>query len=249
MKNKDMLLTITAAVLFFSSSLGSFFINHRDKKHHDPIVIEKIEDTETTSEEATDATKSTEPLYLDLNLASHEELQLLPGIGESLAQRIIDYRTSEGRFRNIEELMNVNGIGQGIFDGLKQYIFVTDPVYEPTTATPTTLPETEPPTEKPTSPPATPEPVDENEYAEFQEPEDPEPELTIDDIAPIDLNTAEPWQLELLPHVNEDIAQKIISLRESIHGFSNTYELILVEELEQSQVAEILNYVVVYPEE
>ena len=137
MKNKDMLLTITTAVLFFSSSLGSFFINHRDKKHHDPIVIEKIEDTETTSEEATDATKSTEPLYLDLNLAGHEELQLLPGIGESLAQRIIDYRTSEGRFRNIEELMNVNGIGQGIFDGLKQYIFVADPVYEPTTAPPT----------------------------------------------------------------------------------------------------------------
>ncbi|MBQ8122100.1 MAG: helix-hairpin-helix domain-containing protein, partial [Ruminococcus sp.] len=118
-----------------------------------------------------------------------------------------------------------------------------------TTAPPTTPPETEPPTEKPTSPPAPPEPVDEIEYAEFQEPEDPEPELTIDDIAPIDLNTAEPWQLELLPHVNEDIAQKIISLRESIHGFSNTYELILVEELEQSQVAEILNYVVVYPEE
>ena len=68
-------------------------------------------------------------LYLDLNSASSEELAELPGIGEVLAGAVIRYREDHGRFMNPEEIMKVSGIGEGIFSGIKEHIFVTDPVY------------------------------------------------------------------------------------------------------------------------
>jgi comEA protein len=48
---------------------------------------------------------------MNVNLATHRQLTLLPGIGPSLASRIIDYRETAGRFRSVEDLLNVKGIG------------------------------------------------------------------------------------------------------------------------------------------
>ncbi len=62
---------------------------------------------------------------LDLNTASAQELDArLPGIGPTLAQRIIEYRQQHGAFRSIEDLQNVAGIGEKRFDQLKDYITV-----------------------------------------------------------------------------------------------------------------------------
>lgn len=50
---------------------------------------------------------------LNLNTATAEQLEALPGIGPELAQRILEYRTQHGPFKNVEGLSNVKGIAEG----------------------------------------------------------------------------------------------------------------------------------------
>ena len=61
---------------------------------------------------------------VNLNAASVAQLQTLPGIGASAAQRIVDYRQKNGAFKKVEELMNVKGIGEKSFLRLKPLITV-----------------------------------------------------------------------------------------------------------------------------
>lgn len=61
---------------------------------------------------------------LNINSASVEDLILLPGIGESLAQRIVDYRSINGQFTSINALLNIKGIGSTSFERISSYITV-----------------------------------------------------------------------------------------------------------------------------
>lgn len=61
---------------------------------------------------------------VDLNTASLNELMTLPGIGESKAQGILAYRSSKGAFSSVEEIMNVDGIKEGLYNRIKDSIKV-----------------------------------------------------------------------------------------------------------------------------
>lgn len=63
-------------------------------------------------------------LLVNINTATVQELCSLPGIGETIAVRIIDYRTAHGLFNNTDEIMNVSGIGAKKYEELKSYIAV-----------------------------------------------------------------------------------------------------------------------------
>jgi competence protein ComEA len=61
---------------------------------------------------------------LDLNSASREQLESLPGIGEVFAERIVNYRRSRGGFKQAGELKNIPGIGDKRFARIRPYIEV-----------------------------------------------------------------------------------------------------------------------------
>jgi len=61
---------------------------------------------------------------LNLNTATVTDLDTLPRIGPALAQRIIDYREANGRFRSVADLRSVTGIGEKTFEGLKDLVRV-----------------------------------------------------------------------------------------------------------------------------
>ena len=59
---------------------------------------------------------------VNINTATSEQLQELPGIGPTLAQRIIDYRDTHGPYADVAELLNVSGIGSGRLQKILEYI-------------------------------------------------------------------------------------------------------------------------------
>jgi competence protein ComEA len=62
---------------------------------------------------------------LDLNRATKAELRLIPGIGDALAQRIVDQRERNGPFKSVDELRQVSGIGPKTLERLRPRLFVT----------------------------------------------------------------------------------------------------------------------------
>lgn len=94
------------------------YIPNKNQKDIEYITIENgeniIEETKTSSTGK----------KINLNKADEDNLQEIPGIGPSMAQKIILYRNENGDFKSIEDLKNVSGIGDKKFDSMKEYICV-----------------------------------------------------------------------------------------------------------------------------
>ena len=232
-KSREATIIIAAGIILAGSAVWRLADSY-DRKGSE-VVITPLPETSTmstvhtnTAANSTAARTAVETttvfLLLDINSATAEELTQLSGIGEHLAGEIVSYREANGRFLNIDELMNVSGIGEATFADIREHVYVVDPIY-------TTAVQTEKPTKPETEP--------------TEEVEETEPPLTLEDVAPININTADAELLVLLPHVDEDTAEEIIELRDRLGHFSNTYELLYVESLTQSEVADILEYVTV----
>ena len=94
--------------------------NYIKSRSDEKIRLLSIETVPLSDEET--STK----LLININTANSTELTFLPGIGESKAKKIIDYREENGSFESVEEIMSVNGIGESTFENIKPYITVND---------------------------------------------------------------------------------------------------------------------------
>ena len=93
-----------------------------------PNINEKDEEIIVVEEKAGDniiieGNKSKEE-KININKAAQTEIETLPGIGPSTALKIITYRNEHGKFKNIEYIKNVSGIGDSKFENIKEYICV-----------------------------------------------------------------------------------------------------------------------------
>ena len=108
-KPVNILVTVTCV---FAAFLGGFHIGR--SLNRAPVQIYQLPDP--TVEDALpagspEAAGPTQPQLLNINTAAAADFDALPGIGPVLAQRIVDYRTENGDFQAVEELLKVSGIG------------------------------------------------------------------------------------------------------------------------------------------
>lgn len=69
-------------------------------------------------------TNEVQSIAININTASTSDLKNIPGIGDSLAKKIVAYRSENGPFHAVKDLMNVDGIGTEIFDRIAKYLTV-----------------------------------------------------------------------------------------------------------------------------
>ena len=124
MKKQPLSLLISITCLFIAFTFG-FFLG-RNQNHESihlaalPTEARHSDNFPSLPQEETIAVTVSFPI--DINSAGIQELTALPGIGETLARRILDYRKANGSFVRPEELMNVEGIGSGTLEALLDYV-------------------------------------------------------------------------------------------------------------------------------
>ncbi len=121
--------------IFVAVASFSVLIAVHSKKIKSPTIIS----TNTESNVSAAASSDDDIFPLDLNSATLKELVLIDGIGESIAQRIIDYRMENDGFSCIEELYNIYGISDATFNKLSAYVYIKNPKVTTVTAATTTL--------------------------------------------------------------------------------------------------------------
>ena len=93
-------------------------------KEKEEVAYISKENGDTTIVTNGNTTKTEEKIIINLNTANEEELEKIPGIGASIANKIIAYRKENGKFKAIEDIKNVSGIGESKFSKIKEYICI-----------------------------------------------------------------------------------------------------------------------------
>lgn len=183
-----------------------------------------------TAPESTTPAAETVTFPLELNAASAAELEQLPHIGAVLAERITAYRDQIGGFSNREQLLEVEGIGEATLYEIYDLLYLENE----------TFPEPEPepePAESP-APAAAPQPAETAPPA--TEPlAAAAPAVTF----PLDLNQATTAELEQIPEMQPELAEKIVAFRLQIQAFSSVYELLYVDGMTEAYFVQLRDYV------
>lgn len=166
-----------------------------------------------TAPESTTPAAETVTFPLELNAASAAELEQLPHIGAVLAERITAYRDQIGGFSNREQLLEVEGIGEATLYEIYDLLYLENETF--------------------------PEPEPEPEPAGAPAPAAAALAVTF----PLDLNQATAAELEQIPGMQPELAEKIVAFRQQIQAFSSVYELLYVDGMTEAYFVQFRNYV------
>ena len=121
MKKQGVFILLIVMIVFASILIG-FFLGRNTGRS--PIQISKLPEASTSADGTQPAGK------ININTATAEELQKIPGIGAVLAQRIVDFRNENGPFELVTELTRVTGIGLDRLTQIMDYIPVCGIFYD-----------------------------------------------------------------------------------------------------------------------
>ncbi|MEG0271600.1 MAG: helix-hairpin-helix domain-containing protein [Hydrogenoanaerobacterium sp.] len=116
------LLIITVALSILLVGYNAFGIPTYDDISVRPMIYDTYE--EPGKEEAITQETDDESIVLDINFATAEELETVPGIGPVMADNIIKYRDAIGVIVSLEELLEIRGIGESTLEKISQYLVV-----------------------------------------------------------------------------------------------------------------------------
>ena len=190
-----------------------------------------------TAPESTTPAAETVTFPLELNAASAAELEQLPRIRPVLAERIEAfreqlpaYRDQIGGFSNREQLLEGEGIGEATLYEIYDLLYLENETFPE--------PEPEPEPAGAPAPAAAPQPAETAPPA-TEPPAAAAPAVTF----PLDLNQATAAELEQIPGMQPELAEKIVAFRQQIQAFSSVYELLYVDGMTEAYFVQLRDYV------
>lgn len=196
---------------------------------------QKIVHEETSTVPSTTKKENEVQFPLDINKVTKEELMLIDGVGEKIADKIISYRTKIGSIYDLELLKNIDGIGESMFQKLSKYLYVNEKNRREIPSAEMTTLETEPPKTEQSS-----EEITETETVyEITEPD----EDTVR--KKVNINKADVKEISDGLLIDIDTAAAIVELRSILGEFKAPEEIALSKKISPKIYAEIIDYIVV----
>lgn len=117
-------LVIITLTLILCAFAGGFFLGRGTDQN--TIRVSSLPTAAPKEDQNTgiSPTEPTPPLLIDINTATEEEFTALPGIGDTLAKRIVAFRAENGPFESLADLLNVEGIGEKKLESILDYITI-----------------------------------------------------------------------------------------------------------------------------